>query len=175
MKKVFGFAALLVFASQSFALAAGSYSMTSSGLASDSAASVWGKLELSTQAGATLASKLTAGVVQAKASYRLGVRQALVYAETGLGVVFNTDVVMIPVDFGTRVTFNLSDIPAMKPHVHLSMGPAIATSGTTVRYHMFFGPGMMYRVAQNMDARFDMGLALFGNRPGFQFVGGVAL
>lgn len=145
----------------------------SSGLASDSPNSVMGKLELTAQGGTTIASSMTAGVVNVKTSYRLPL-PTLLYSEVGLGSVFNTKRVIFPLDFGGRFDFRLADLPSLQPFVHFSIGPAFATAGQSVLFHMFTGPGVMYRMA-SYDLRFDMGLVMFSDQAGFQVTGGVTL
>ncbi len=143
-------------------------------LASDSPSSLLGKTELTAQAGSAIISGFTAGIFNFHGSYKLPV-PAMLYGEAGLGVAFNTDKVLFPIDFGARYNFKIAGAPAVQPIAHLSLGPAFATSGKKIMFHMFFGPGVMYRVSNSYDLRLDAGLVVFNENTGFQATAGVAL
>ncbi|MBI3555206.1 MAG: hypothetical protein HY074_02940 [Deltaproteobacteria bacterium] len=148
------------------------YEMTT--LASDSPSSILGKTELTAQAGTAIISGFTAGIFNFRGAYKLPV-PALLYGEAGLGFAFNTDKVVLPIDFGARFNLRISGAPAVQPFAHLSLGPALATSGKSVMFHMFFGPGVMYRVSRSYDLRLDAGMVVFNDSTGFQATAGVAL
>ena len=144
------------------------------GLASDSSSSLFGKTEFTAQAGTAIASGFTAGIFNFKGSYKIPV-PALLYGEAGVGINFNTDKVVVPVDFGGRFNIRIKNMSGLQPMAHVSMGPAFASSGKKFNFHMFFGPGVMYRISSQFDLRFDAGMFVFNDTTGFQAVAGVAL